>query len=155
MGCAAIPLGMLAVRDKKWLKDISVDTPYISSKVQAGILATRSAGPIAAAYAVSEELGFEGYQKIVEKCMKNMAYAEDKIKTMGLRLVVKPSLNVLAVKVKKPSLIVNELTKKGWKVNKMQRYSAIRLVFMPHVTRKVIDRFLPDFEKVCRKTGEI
>jgi tyrosine decarboxylase / aspartate 1-decarboxylase len=155
MGCAAIPLGILALRDKKWLEQISVDTPYISSKKQAGILATRSAGPIAAAYAVSEHLGFKGYFKIVEKCMNNTKYAEEKIKNTGLDLVAKPTLNVLAVKIKKPAVVVEELTKKGWKVNKMDRYSAIRLVFMPHVTRKAIDKFLPVFENVCKKTGEI
>lgn len=155
MGCSAIPLGMLAIRDKNWLEKISVSTPYISSKQQAGILATRSAGPIAAAFAVSEHLGFDGYSKLVEKCMNNMVYSQEKIREMGLDFVVEPTLNVLAVKMKNPSIIVEELTKKGWKVNKMQRYSAVRLVFMPHVTRKAIDRFLPVFEKVCKKTGEI
>lgn len=155
MGCAAIPLGMLAIRDKKWLEQISVDTPYISSKVQAGILATRSAGPIAAAYAVCKELGFDGYSKIVEKCMQNMNYAKNKISEMGLSFVVEPTLNVLAVKMKNPKKVLTELTKKGWKVNKMDRYSAIRLVFMPHVTRKIINKFLPDFKEVCIKTGEL
>lgn len=155
MGCAAIPLGMLAIRDKKWLEQISVDTPYISSKVQAGILATRSAGPIAAAYAVFKELGFDGYSKIVEKCMQNMNYAKNKISEMGLSFVVEPTLNVLAVKMKNPKKVLTELTKKGWKVNKMDRYSAIRLVFMPHVTRKIINKFLPDFKEVCIKTGEL
>ncbi len=155
MGCAAIPLGMLAIKDKKWLKQISVDTPYISSNVQAGLLATRSAGPIAAAFAVSQELGFEGYCKIVERCMDNMRYTKTKIDEMGLNFVVEPTLNVLAVKMKKPSIVLDELTKKGYKVNKMDRYSAIRLVFMPHVTRQIIDRFLPVFKKVCKKTGEI
>ena len=155
MGGAAIPLGMLAIRDKNWLEKISVDTPYISSKVQAGILATRSAGPIAAALAVYKELGFEGYSKIVEDCMQNMRYTKEKIIDMGLELVVEPTLNVLAIKVKKPSVILNELTKKGLKVNRMDRYSAIRIVFMPHVTKKSIDRFLPVFKKICKKTGEI
>jgi tyrosine decarboxylase / aspartate 1-decarboxylase len=155
MGCAAIPLGILVIKDKKWLEQISVDTPYISSKKQAGILATRSAGPIAAAYALSEYLGFEGYVKIVEECMNNTRYAQEKIKSMGLRFVVEPTLNVLAVKMKKPGVFVEELTKKGWKVNKMDRYSAVRLVFMPHVTRKTINKFLPVFENVCRKIGEI
>ena len=155
MGCSAIPLGMLAIRDENWLEKINVPTPYISSKKQAGILATRSAGPIAAAFAVSEHLGFEGYSKLVEKCMNNMVYSQKKIREMGLGFVVEPTLNVLAVKMKNPSIIVEELTKKGWKVNKMQRYSAIRLVFMPHVTRRIIDKFLPVFEEVCKKTGEI
>lgn len=155
MGCAAIPLGILTIKDKKWLEEISVDTPYISSKAQAGILATRSAGPIAAALAVYEELGFDGYSKIIERCMQNMRYTKEKISAIGLDFVVEPTLNVLAVKLKKPSVVVDSLTKEGWKVNRMERYSAIRLVFMPHVTRNSIDKFLPVFKQICKKTGEI
>ena len=155
MGCSAIPLGMLLVRKKNWLEQISVDTPYISSKRQAGILATRSAGPVAAAYAVSEYLGFKGYQSIVKNCMKNTDYIKEKIEKIGLELVTKPTLNILAIKLKKPLVIVNDLTKLGWKVNKMDRLSAVRIVVMPHVNRKIIDEFIPVFEKVCKKNSEI
>jgi len=155
MGCSAIPLGMLLLRKKSWLEQISVDTPYISSKRQAGILATRSAGPVAAAYAVSEYLGFKGYQSIVKNCMVNTNYMKKKIENLGLELVAKPTLNILAIKLKKPLVIVKELTKLGWKVNKMERLSAVRIVVMPHVTRRIIDEFIPVFEKVCKINKEI
>jgi len=155
MGCSAIPLGMLLLRKKNWIEQISVDTPYISSKRQAGILATRSAGPVAAAYAVSEYLGFEGYKSIVKDCMVNTSYMKEKIEKTGLELVAKPTLNILAIKLKKPMAIVNDLTKLGWKVNKMDRLSAVRIVVMPHVTRRIIDDFIPVFEKVCKKNKEI
>jgi len=155
MGYSAIPLGILIIRNKKWLDEISVKTPYISSNKQAGLLATRSGGPVAAAYAVSKYLGKEGYKKLIKECMSTTDYTEKKIRNLGLNLVVKPTMNVLGVKLKNPSAVVKKLTMFGWKVNKMERLSAIRIVLMPQITKEIIDDFIPDLEKVCREVGEL
>ena len=154
MGRSAIPLGTLFVRNKKWLDEISVETPYISSKKQAGILATRSCAPVAAAYAIAEYLGIEGYTKMVKNCMNIARYTKEKIEEIGLELLIKPTMNVLAVKIKNPSKVEKILTSYGWKVNKMERLGAIRIVVMPHVTKNIIDEFIPVFKKVCIQTGE-
>ena len=155
MGYSAIPLGSLIIRNQKWLNKISVETPYISSKKQTGILATRSGGPVAAAYAVEKYLGYEGYRNLVKNCMDNTKYAEEKITKLGLNLVIKPTMNVLGVKIRKPAKLVNKLTEYKWKVNKMERLSAIRIVVMPHVTKKIIDEFIPDLKKACKEVGEL
>jgi len=155
MGYSAIPLGALILRNKKWLNEISVDTPYISIKKQAGILATRSGGPVAAAYAVAKYLGKDGYKRLIKKCMNNTHYIERKINDLGLIFVIKPTMNVLGIKIKKPTKLVNKLTYYGWKVNEMERLSAIRIVIMPHVTKNIIDNFIPDLEKACREIGEL
>ena len=155
MGCSAIPLGGLVVRNKEWLDNISVNTSYISSKKQAGILATRSGGPVAAAYAVIEYFGEEGYKKIVKRCLDNTRFLIDEINDIGLELVTEPVLNVLGIRLKKPEIVVKELTRLGWKVNKMERLSAIRIVLMPHVTKKILQDFIPDLKKVCKELGEI
>jgi tyrosine decarboxylase/aspartate 1-decarboxylase len=155
MGYSAIPIGALIIRNKKWLDEISVETSYISIKKQAGVLATRSGGPVAAAYAVAKYLGNEGYKNLVKKCMNNTNYFEKKIKELGLNFVITPTMNVLGIKIKNPTKLVNKLTYCGWKVNKMERLSAIRIVIMPHVTKKIIDDFIPDLEKACREVGEL
>jgi len=155
MGYSAIPLGALIIRNKEWLNEISVKTPYISSNKQAGLLATRSGGPVAAAYAVSKYLGKEGYKKLIKECMSITEYTEKKIRNLGLSLEVKPTMNVLGVKLKNPSAVVKKLTMSGWRVNKMERLSAIRIVIMPHITKDIIDDFIPDLEKACKKVGEI
>jgi tyrosine decarboxylase / aspartate 1-decarboxylase len=155
MGCSAIPLGSLMLRNKEWLEKISVDTPYISSARQPGILATRSAAPVAAAYAVAEYLGMKGYTNLVKKCMDNTFYTVKRINDIGLKLVLKPTMNIIAIKLNNPEKIVVLLTKKGYKINKMDRLSSARIVFMPHVTKKVIDKFIPVLEKTCRDAGEI
>jgi len=154
MGYSAIPLGALIIREEKWLDKISVKTPYISGKKQTGILATRSGGPVVAAYAVARYLEKEGYKNLVERCMDTARYTEKKINDLGLKLVIKPTMNVLGVKLKNPSKVVKKLTDLGWKVNKMDRLSAIRIVLMPHVTKKIIDDFTPDLKKACKAAGE-
>jgi tyrosine decarboxylase/aspartate 1-decarboxylase len=155
MGCAAIPLGTLIVREKKWLDAISVESNCISSDRQTGVLGTRSGGPVAAAYAVAKYLGKEGYKDMIQKCMKTTYYAEQRIRELGLRLVTKPTMNVLGLQVKHPSKLVRKLTTYGWKVNNMKRISCIRIVLMPHVTKEIIDEFIPDLKKACMEIGEL
>ena len=155
MGYSAVPLGTLVIKNKSWLDKISVTSHCISSKRQAGILGTRSGGPVAAAYAVVRYLGMDGYKKMVEQCMETTKYAEKRIKELGLSLVTKPTMNVLGIKLKNLSKIVNTLKKQGWMVNKISHLSCIRIVVMPHVTKKVIDEFIPVLKKTCKEVGEL
>ena len=155
MGCAAIPIGSLIVRNREWLEKISVETQYISTPKQPGILATRSAAPVAAAYAVAEYLGINGYTNLVNKCMKNTFYTVKKIEEVGLELLTQPTMNVIAIKLKNPTKIVNILTKQGYKINKIDGLSATRIVIMPHVTKQVINKFIPIFRKICKENSEI
>jgi len=155
MGCSAIPLGTLMVRDKRWGECISVESHCVSSEKQAGLPGTRSGGPVAAAYAVARFLGEEGYKKIVQECMNVTNYAMERINEIGLFLAVKPTMNVIGVKLRNPFKVVKLLTEHGWKVNEMKRISCIRIVLMPHVTKKTIDEFIPDLKKTCKKIGEI
>jgi len=155
MGYSAIPLGVLMIRQKHWLDSISVESPYISSKKQAGILGTRSGAPVAAAYAVAQYLGLEGYKSMVESCMDVTSYTEKRLIELGLSLVRKPTMNVLGVKLKKPGQIVKKLSEKGWRVNKVERLSCIRLVLMPQITKQIIDEFIPVLKKTCEEVGEL
>lgn len=155
MGYSAIPLGMLVLRDEQWLDEISVKSPCISSKRQAGMFGTRSGGPIVAAYAVIRYLGRDGYTKLVENCMDITRYTEQKIVDIGLHLVTKPTMNVLGVKLKKLLEVVNKLSEYGWKVNKIDHLSCIRIVIMPQITKKIIDEFIPVLRKTCEEVGEL
>jgi len=82
-------------------------------------------------------------------------YTEKKINDIGLDLVIKPTMNVIAIKLKNLEKVVTKLNKYGWKVNKMERLSAIRIVLMPQIKKEIIDDFIPDLEKVCREVGEL
>jgi len=155
MGYSAIPLGILLLRDKEWLNKISVESPYISSRKHAGLFGTRSGGPVAAAYAVYKYLGIEGYKKMVKNCMNVTKYTQQKISEIGLNLVTEPTLNVLGVKLKNLNEVFSNLLYYGWRVNKIERLSCIRIVVMPQITKKIIDEFIPVLKKVCNKVGEI
>lgn len=155
MGYAAIPLGTLMVRNKQWLESISVDSPYISSEKQSGLLGTRSGAPVAAGYAVAQYLGLDGYQQMVKSCIDVTQYTEKRIEEIGLSLIIKPTMNVLGVKLKKPGLVVKKLSEKGWRVNKIERLSVIRLVLMPQITKQIIGEFIPVLQKTCEEVGEL
>ena len=155
MGYSAIPLGALVIRESKWLDQISVDSPYISVRKHAGILGTRSGGPVAAAYAVARYLGMEGYKKVVENCMNTTRYTEEKLAEIGLNLIIKPPMNVLGVKLSKPEKVAKKLSEYGWRVNTMDHLSCIRIVIMPQITKKIIDDFIPILKKACDEVGEL
>jgi len=156
MGQAAIPLGTLVLRDASWLDLISVPSPCITSPKQSGILGTRSGGPVAAAYAVTQYLGESGYQTLVRECMENTTYAIQRLQRIGLDVIIDhPPLNVIAVKLLHLNDIVHRLEQQGWRVNAMDHLNSIRLVIMPHVTKEIIDSFISELERICKEVGEI
>jgi tyrosine decarboxylase/aspartate 1-decarboxylase len=155
MGYSAIPLGILIARKNNWLDKISVDSPYISVKKHAGVVGTRSGGPVAAAYATAKYLKKEGYKNLVNTCMKTTQYTAEKLTEIGLQLITQPTLNVLGVKLKKLHKVVNKLSLYGWKVNKIDHLSCIRIVLMPQITKQIIDEFIPILKKSCKEVGEL
>jgi tyrosine decarboxylase/aspartate 1-decarboxylase len=155
MGYSAIPLGTLLIRQTHWLESVSVESPYISCEKQVGILGTRSGAPVAAAYAVAQYLGLQGYKDMVKSCMNVTSYTKERLEELGLSLVIKPTMNVMGVKLKNPGQIVKKLSQKGWRVNKVERLSCIRLVIMPQITKKIIDEFIPVLKKACEEVGEL
>lgn len=155
MGYSAIPLGALIIRKRHWRERISVKSPYISSERQSGILGTRSGAPVAAAYAVARYLGYDGYRNMIKSCMKVTSYTERRLREIGLTLVIQPTMNVLGVKMKRPALVVKKLSEQGWRVNKVERLSCIRLVLMPQITKQIIDEFIPVLHKTCREVGDL
>ena len=155
MGYSAVSLGTLIIQESKWLDQISVDSSYISVKKHAGILGTRSGGPVAAAYAVAKYLGMDGYKKVVESCMNTTRYTEEKLAEIGLDLILKPTMNVLGVKLSKPEKVAKKLSEYGWRVNTMNHLSCIRIVIMPQITKKIIDEFIPILKKSCEEVGEL
>jgi glutamate/tyrosine decarboxylase-like PLP-dependent enzyme len=87
--------------------------------------------------------------------MEVTQYTERRIRELGLPLVMKPTMNVIGVKLKKPGHVVDRLSKKGWRVNKVERLSCIRLVLMPQITKQIIDEFIPVMKKTCEEVGEL
>ena len=155
MGYAAIPLGTLVIRDKSWIEEISVKSHCIDSEIQTGILGTRSGGPVAAGYAVTHYLGKEGYKKLVKNCMDLTQYTVKRLNEIDLPPIIPPTMNVIGIKLKNIEKVVNKLSEYGWKVNKIDHLSCIRIVLMPQITKHIIDEFIPVLLKSCKEVGEL
>lgn len=155
MGYSAIPLGILAIRKKNWINKISVESHCIHSEKQIGILGTRSGGPVAGAYAVTKFFGKEGYSKLIKDRMDLTRYIEGELLKIGLKPIIKPQMNVIGIKIKNIENVYKKLSELGWKVNKINRLSCLRIVVMPHITKKSIDKFIPILKKVCIEVEEI
>jgi tyrosine decarboxylase/aspartate 1-decarboxylase len=155
MGLSTMPAGVLLYRDKQYLDHITVEAPYLVSMKHTTLTGTKGSGAVAAIYAVLRYLGREGYKKVVKECMDNTLYFQNGIQDLGLEPINPPVMNVLAIKLRDPKRIQHELSKQNWFVSKSRYPKGIRFVIMPHVTRTVIDNFLPVFEKTCREQGEL
>jgi tyrosine decarboxylase/tyrosine decarboxylase/aspartate 1-decarboxylase len=87
--------------------------------------------------------------------MEVTKYTERRIRELRLTLVMKPTMNVIGVKLKRPGVVVKRLSEQGWRVNKIERLSCIRLVLMPQITKQIIDEFIPVLQKTCEEVGEL
>jgi tyrosine decarboxylase/aspartate 1-decarboxylase len=154
MGFSTIPAGALLVRKKDYLSSVAVKTPYLTNESQTTIIGTRCSAGTASAYASMKYLGRNGYRRIVKECMKNTLYMAREIERIGMKLVMKPTMNILGISVKRPKKIVNDMCKLNWKIGSLDSPKCIRIVVMPH-KRSSIYNFLADFEKVCRRNKEI
>jgi len=138
MGLSVIPSGMLLFRETP---KFSVEVPYLSGR-QRTLLGTRPAGSAAATYAVLKFLSFEGYKKIVKRCMENTKYMANGLKNLNLE-VLNYKMNILNFKL--PEEIFEKINQK-WKISKTSNGYA-RVVIMPHIKRRHIDEFLSDLQK--------
>jgi tyrosine decarboxylase / aspartate 1-decarboxylase len=144
MGMAAIPAGGILFKNAKTLEFIKTQTPYLTDKVQYTIVGTRSGAAAASALAVFKVLGTEGFQKIVGACMKNTKLLAEGVKKAGFKLMIEPTLNLVAFRSGNTKGLAESLWTKGWFVSYVPRHDCIRIVVMPHVKSKHIHKFLQD-----------
>ena len=155
MAMGTIGAGALLMREQRELDELAVETPYLSTPRQRGILGTRSAGPVAAAVAAWDSLGAKGYERVVTGCLENTRFVAKALSGHGIRPLVEPELNILAIPHPDPLRLQGRLAARGWRVNVLTRLHAIRLVMMPHVTRRTLAAFLPAFLKAYNESAEV
>jgi len=148
MGMSSIPAGCILFRDETYLDALTVFTPYLTSYRQYTLIGTRTGASVAAAYAVMRHLGTEGFTDNVEKCMTVTRWLASKIKGLGLKLVIEPQMNLIAVYVDDKLDIQKRLEEKGWYVSVVTDIQAIRLVIMPRITKDVAEAFADDLAEV-------
>ena len=112
MGMSTIPAGSILFRDPRCLNAIKTSTPYLMDDVQYTFVGTRSGAPVAAAWAVFEALGRNGFMKVVSRCMYLTRFLSRGIEMLNLELVTKPTLNVLAFRSTRSKLLAEVLRKR-------------------------------------------
>ena len=151
MGMAAISTGGILFKDLKSLDFIKTETPYLTESVQYTFVGTRSGASAASAWAVFRLLGIDGFQKIVDNCIKTTQLLTDGLKDSGFNLLVEPTLNIVAfLSSHGTKNLAEKLWEKGWFVSYVPRYDCIRIVLMPHVKKRHVKAFLRDISKIER-----
>jgi tyrosine decarboxylase/aspartate 1-decarboxylase len=135
MGLSTIPAGCLLTRDPDILKNLNIDTPYLSVKQEYTLAGTRPGAPVVGALAVLDYLGVEGMQAVVSGCMKNTERLIAGMETFGIPRVITPDVNVATFTCRN--------VPKPWKVS-WTRQGHLRIVCMPHVHCDRIEAFLKD-----------
>lgn len=102
----------------------------IGSYGSVGLAGTRSAGPIAAAWAVMRYLGEAGYTRIAAEILETCNRLQSGLQAIGgVEIVCKPDLPVLAWRVPGQAIdrVVAGMSERGWFVRPMARPEAIHM----------------------------
>ncbi len=131
---------------------VSTDWPggIYPSPTMAG---TRPAAPIAAAWAILNYLGEEGYLEINKQVMETVKYLQAGIHAIpGLKVLSDPEMSVFAIASDSMDVyqIADELSLRGWHLDR-QQFPACLHVTVNFIHTEVADEFLRDLA-VCAET---
>lgn len=156
MGLAPIPAGGILFRDEKLRKAVARNVSYLAGgeTEQATFVGTRSGASVIAVWALLKHLGKEGYKRIVRRCMRLTWKLVGEIsKVNGLDIVREPTINIVGIKSEVFDIrqIAQELRIRKWAVSLFPNH--IRIVVMPHVQTRHIEKFLEDLKDIANKLG--
>ncbi len=151
MGLCTIPAGGLLFRDRSHLHELRTHTPYLTIDTQYSLSGTRSGAVAAAAYAVMQYMGMDGYRDTVNHCMKLTHMLVERAGEFGVEPLIDPVMNVVVLDVGDTLKVRETMAQKGWYTSITRSPLALRLVIMPHLNEKRLDEFLADLELVCRE----
>ena len=123
-----------------------------------GLLGTKSGGPIAAAWAVLQHLGDDGYLRLTAAARRaTLAIADGIAAVPGLVLRARPQTTLMAVGATDPEAldvyaVADELKRRGWYVDRQGPPPSLHLtVNAVHETK--VDEFLADLRAAVATTG--
>ncbi|PVC89261.1 tyrosine decarboxylase MfnA [Streptomyces sp. CS090A] len=140
-GLANVPAGVVLFRDEEAHQ---ADSFFHGTPAHTTFLGTRPGSAAVAVYAVLEHLGREGFVGITRTNYENTRHLTDRLADAGYGLIVRPELNIVVVRVPNAVEVSDLLDTRGWIVSTSKRFEdAVRIVVTRHVTRDVIDEFVP------------
>jgi len=114
---------------------------------------TRPGGAIAAAWAVMNYLGEEGYLSLTRAVMETVVKLRDGINALpDLRVLGDPPMSILAIGSDTLNIyeVADELTLRGWHLDRQQFPPSLHLTVTP-AHAAVADQFLSDLETAVRR----
>jgi tyrosine decarboxylase/aspartate 1-decarboxylase len=148
MGLTTIPAGGILFRDRAILNYLKTETPYLTEDRQYTFVGTRPGSSAAAAWAVFQTLGREGFEKTVKHCIGLTERLASGLKALGFTLVAEPTLNIVAFRGVGTKVLSEKLREQGWLISYVPRLDCIRLVVMPHVKRWHVVAFLENLNAI-------
>lgn len=124
--------------------------------VSPSMTGTRPGGPIAAAWAVLNYLGEEGYLKLTDQVMKTVIKLRDGINAInGLQVLGNPEMSVMAIGSDALDVyeVGDELTARGWHLDRQQFPPSLHLTVSPYHAQ-VADAFLRDLNEAAAKARQ-
>jgi glutamate/tyrosine decarboxylase-like PLP-dependent enzyme len=115
-----------------------------------GMAGTRPGGAIAAAWAILNCLGEEGYLALAETVMKTARKLQDGIRSIPeLAILGEPVMSILAIASDRLNVfeIGDEMALRGWNLDRQQFPSSLHLTVTP-AHAQVADQFLADLGQV-------
>lgn len=158
-GYAAKGASVILYRDRKLRRHqyfVATDWPggiYASPTISG----TRPGGAIAAAWAVMNYLGEEGYLEITRQVMTARDQLIEGITAIpGLFILGKPAMSVLAIGARGYDVytVADEMTSRGWHLDRQQRPPSLHLtIHAGHAP--VVELFLQDLREAARQTRKL
>lgn len=116
---------------------------------------TRPGGAIAAAWAIMNHLGEEGYLAITDVVMRTVARLCKGIEvTKDVHILGEPAMSILAIGSDRHNIyeIADELTLRGWYLDRQQSPPSLHLTVTP-AHAQVADQFLKDLEEAVAQVS--
>ena len=148
MGLSTIPAGGILFRNSQSLQCIKTQTPYLTEETQCTFVGTRSAASTAAAWAVFESLGREGFRKNVKRCMELTIQLYEGLEEAGFEVLLRPQMNIVAFRNANPRLLAHKLLQNGWHTSFVPRLNCVRVVVMPHLNKQQMTSFLKCLQEI-------
>ncbi|MEN8655039.1 tyrosine decarboxylase MfnA [Streptomyces sp. 21So2-11] len=140
-GLANVPAGAILFRAQEAYQ---ADSFFLDTPAHTTLLGTRPGSAAMATYAVLEHLGREGFVDVTRTNFENTRYLTGRLAEAGYGLLIEPELNIVVARVPHAAEVSRLLGTRDWIVSTSRRFDdAVRIVVARHVTRDVIDEFIP------------
>ncbi len=149
-GLTPIPSGILLFSDEKYVDTICYPAKYTLHGEYCGLLGTRPGASIAAMWSMWRFLGIDYYEKLALKMFNLSRYTYRRLLELNDLLVYEPILPIIVFRHRKIpyNILLEKLLNKGYYLYKAPSLRGLRIVIMPHVEKRHIDKFIQTLETI-------